>query len=140
MVTEPTNPAPDVMEPITVDVMEPISVDAMQTIAQAKARIMAVREVCIDHLEASAMEAVGLDLTELSGALDSLSGNVESLMAIGDPAPFSAPFPSIQQAIQSIEDLGHEARLMVRDQTLFQGLYPLVVSAAVITPVTVQDA
>ena len=134
MVTEPTNPTPDVMEPISIDAMAPISVDAMQTIAQAKARIMSVREICLDHLEASVREVISVDLAGLSGALDSLSGNVETLMAMGEPVPFMAPLPSIAQTIQSIEDLGHEARLMVVDYTLFEGVYPLI------TPATVQDA
>ncbi len=64
------------------------------------------------------MKAISVDLAGLSEGLDSLSGNIGALMAIGDPPPFSAPFPSIQQAIQSIEDLGHEARIMARDLTL----------------------
>ena len=134
MVTEPTDPAPAVMEPISVDAMEPISVDAMQTIATAKASIIAVRELCLDNLEANVMEAISVDLAGLSGALDSLSGNVETLMALGEPLPFMAPLPSIAQTIQSIEDLGHEARLMVVDYTLFEGIYPMI------TPATVQDA
>jgi hypothetical protein len=55
-------------------------------------------------------------------------------MAIGEPVPFMAPLPSIAEKIQNIQDLGHEARLMVVDWTLYQALYPFV------TPATVQDA
>ena len=51
LVTEPTNPAPDSTGPVfSADAMEPISVDALQTIAAAKARIIAVREICLEHL------------------------------------------------------------------------------------------
>ena len=134
LVTEPTNPAPDFTEPIVPDVMEPISVDAMQTIATAKARIISLREICNEHLEGEVKDAIKNGLAELGDAFDRLSEDVEALMDLGEPLPFMAPLPSILQALQGIEDLGHEARLMVVDWTLFEGVYPLI------TPATVQDA
>ena len=133
MVTQPTNPEPDVMEPISVDVMEPIAAEAMQTIATAKAQIISLKEIC-DNLSDEYKDPLKDGLDQLSDAFDSLSDNIETLMELGEPVPFNAPFPEITEAVQAIEALGHEARLMVVDFTLYEGLYPLF------TPVAMQGA
>lgn len=126
MVTQPTNPEPEVMEPISVDVMEPVATEALQTIATAKAGIISLREICDEHLEGSVKTALKAGLNELRDAFDALSANVETLMELGEPVgePTMAPFPEVMDAVEAIEDLGHEARLMVVDWTLYQGIYP----------------
>ena len=126
MATQPTNPTPNVMEAISVDAMEPISVEAMNTISTAKAKIVSLKEICNEHLEGEVKTAMKDGLNELKDAFDALGGNVEALMELGEPLPFCAPMPSITQALQGIENLGHEARLMVVDWTLYQGMYPFV--------------
>jgi hypothetical protein len=113
--------------------MEPISVDALQTIATAKGKVIALKEIC-DNVSEEYRDALKDGLSELSDAFDALSDDIETLMELGEPVPFMAPLPEIAQAIEGIQNLGHEAGLMVVDYTLYEGVYPLI------TPVTMQGA
>lgn len=110
----------------TPDVMEAISVDAIETIGAARGKIIELLEMVDEHLSGTVKTAFKNRIVACRDAFDSLQDAIEALMELGEPVgePTSAPFPEILEAVEAIEALGHEARLMVVDWTLYQGIYP----------------
>jgi hypothetical protein len=106
--------------------MEPISVDAMHKISTARNKCVEILELC-DGLDAALKAAIRNRVHAIRGALSGIETDVEELMEIGEPVqPENQQWPQVYQAVGAIEALGHEARLMVVDWTLYNGIYPFV--------------
>ncbi|MBI5000516.1 MAG: hypothetical protein HZB92_03175 [Euryarchaeota archaeon] len=106
---------PNVMEPISVDVMQPISLDATTQIGIARNKCVEILELC-DGLDAQLRAQIRARVMTIRAALTALQSDVEQLMEIGEPVlPENQQWPEVFQAIQAVQALGHEARLMVVD-------------------------
>jgi len=108
------------------DVMEPISVDAMHKISTARNKCVEILELC-DGLDAQMKAQIRARVQNIRAALTALQSDIEQLMEIGEPVlPVNQQWPQVYQAVDAIEALGHEAKLMVVDWTLYSGVYPFV--------------
>ena len=108
----------------TPDVLEPISVDATTQIGTARNKCTELLELC-DGLNAQLKAQIRARVQAIRGALTALQNDVEEMMELGEPVtPENQIWPEVNQAMLDIEALGHEARLMVVDWTLYNAIYP----------------
>jgi hypothetical protein len=109
----------------TPDVLEPISFDATAKIGTARNKCTEILEIC-DGLDANVRAQIRARIQAIRTALTALQNDVEQMMELGEPiVPGNQIWPVVNQAMLDIEALGHEARLMVVDWTIYSGIYPL---------------